>query len=99
MKKSVLIIIGTLVLIGCSRWSVKLYPDLVETEKPLVARCKLLGMVNETADAGNPVPLAATENMILRVRERAGDLGASHIVWLHQTATSAAAEAYQCPLR
>ncbi len=86
-----------LVITGCTQWFVEPFPDLIETEKQLVAECKMLGIVAETAAAENPFPLAAKENMILRVRERAGILGASHIVWLHKTATSATAEAYQCP--
>jgi hypothetical protein len=82
---------------ACTQWFVEPYPDLLETEKKLVSACKMVGVISETADAGNPFAAAARQNMILRVRERAGMLGATHIVWLHRTATSAAAEAYRCP--
>ena len=85
-----------LFLTACTAWFVEPYPDLVETEKPLVADCSLVGVVTETADAANPISLAAQTNMVLKVRERAGMLGATHIVWLHKTATMATAEAYQC---
>lgn len=87
----------TLLLNACSHWFMEPYPDVIETEKQLVEGCKLLGVIAETADAGNPFPAAAETNMVLRVRERAGQLGATHIVWLHQTGTMATAEAYQCP--
>ena len=86
-----------LMIVSCSQWFVEPYPDLMETEKNLVSACKMVGVIAETADAGNPFAYAATLNMRLRVRERAGMLGATHIVWLHKTATSAAAEAYRCP--
>jgi hypothetical protein len=84
------------ILTACPHWFVEPYPDLIETEKQLVTGCNFLGLVVETADAANPFSLAAETNMVLRVRERAGQLGATHIVWLHKTATTATAEAYQC---
>ena len=85
-----------LFMTACPHWFVEPYPDLVETEKQLVADCDFLGVVTETADAANPFSLAAETNMVLQVRERAGQLGATHIVWLHKTGTMAAAEAYRC---
>ena len=91
-------VIFGLLTVSCSQWFVEPYPDLIETEKKLVSACEMVGVIAETANAGNPFALAAKQNMILRVRERAGLLGATHIVWLHQTAISATAEAYRCPL-
>jgi hypothetical protein len=96
MRYAIAIIGLVLTLTGCPQWFVEPYPNLIETEKPMVADCRFLGMISETADAGNPFPLAAETNMVLRVRERAGQMGATHIVWLHKTATMAAAETYRC---
>jgi len=97
MRYSLMVVGLTLALNACSHWFVDPYPDLVETEKQLVQNCALLGVVAETADAANPFSAAAGINMVLRVRERAGQLGATHLVWLHQTDTMATAEAYRCP--
>ena len=87
------------VLLGasCTKRYADPYPDLVETEKELVSNCKMIGVIAEMANAGNPFGFDAKQRMILRVRQRAGTLGATHIVWLHKTDTSSAAEAYQCP--
>lgn len=83
---------------GCSyHWFEEPYPDILEAERQQVDGCTMLGVVSETADAANPWSLAARQNMILKVRERAGQLGATHIVWLHQTSNMAAAQAYDCP--
>ena len=97
MRSFLCVVIFGLLTTGCSQWFVEPYPDLMETEKKLVSACEMVGIIAETADAGNPFALAAKQNMILRVRERAGMLGATHIVWLHRTATAATAEAYRCP--
>ena len=96
MRYVMMIFCVCLTLTSCPHWFVEPYQDLIETEKQLVAGCNYLGLVGETADAANPFSLAAETNMVLRVRERAGQLGATHIVWLHKTGTMATAEAYQC---
>ncbi|MGD8833711.1 MAG: hypothetical protein PVJ84_08190 [Desulfobacteraceae bacterium] len=83
---------------GCSRHVYhEPYPDLLEAEKQQVTDCTMLGVVSETADAANPWSLAAEQNMIFRVRERAGQLGATHLVWLHRSDTMATAQLYHCP--
>ena len=83
---------------GCSHhWVQEPYPDILEAEKPQIAGCTMLGILSETADAANPWSFAAKGNMIFKVRERAGQLGATHIVWLHKTGNMATAEAYDCP--
>ena len=97
MRYKTAVVVLTLLLSACSHWFVEPYPDVVETESQLVKGCELLSVVTEIADAGNPFPAAARANMVLRVRERAGQLGATHIVWLHKTNTMATAEAYRCP--
>jgi hypothetical protein len=82
---------------GCSyHWFEESYPDILEAEKQQVDGCALLGVISETADAANPWSFAAKQNMIFIVRERAGQLGATHIVWLHRTASMGTAEAYNC---
>ena len=87
-----------LIGLGCTNRIYDPYPDLMETEKALVGGCEQIAVINETADAGNVLAFDATEKMLIRVRDRAGLLGATHIVWLHRTSHSAAAEAYRCPI-
>jgi hypothetical protein len=53
-------------------------------------------MLAETADAADPFDIWAAQSMYKRIRDRALDLSATHIVWLHKTDHSAAAEAYRC---
>jgi hypothetical protein len=72
------------------------YAQLTETQPQLVAGCDMLSMVAETANAERLFPYFARKEMIKRVKARAVELGATHIVWLHQTNESAAAEAYRC---
>ncbi len=98
MKYLILLPLFFTTLWGCSyHWFQDPYPDILEAEKEQVSGCAMLGVVSETADAGNPIPIAAKQNMIFKVRERAGQLGATHIVWLHKTSHMATAEAYDCP--
>ncbi len=70
---------------------------LAEVEAPWVVDCTRVGVINETADAGDPFPFSATQKMIRRVKARAVQLGATHLVWLHKTRLSGSAEAYRCP--
>jgi len=98
MRYLILLSLFLLPLWGCSYHLVEEpYPDILEAEKQQVNGCAMLGVVSENADAGNPISIAAKQNMIFKVRERAGQLGATHIVWLHKTSNMATAEAYDCP--
>ena len=98
MRFIIMLILLLTSLWGCSyHWFEEPYPDILEAERQQVTGCILLGVVSETADAANPWSIAAKQNMIFRVRERAGQLGATHIVWLHKTGSMATAEAYDCP--
>lgn len=73
------------------------FPNLVETQPQLVAGCDMLGTVTETADADRISDRMAKRAMLNKVRERATQLGATHLVWLHRTDASATAQAYRCP--
>ncbi|MBI5895236.1 MAG: hypothetical protein HZB24_04230 [Desulfobacterales bacterium] len=69
---------------------------MAETQPQRVAGCDRLAMVAENADADKLFPYFARKEMVKRVKARAVELGATHIVWLHQTNGSAAAEVYRC---
>ena len=91
--KSILAIVvpvAMLCLTGCAQF------ELVETQAPLVGGCRRLGMISETADAEHLSAFMARREMENRARERAFQMGATHIVWLHRTASSAALQAYWC---
>lgn len=98
MKRMLAVALTGLFLCGCSyHWFEEPYPHILEAEKRQVTACNMIGVVSETADAANPLSFAAKQNMIFKVRERAGQMGATHLVWLHKTGTMASAEIYQCP--
>ncbi|MCJ8499694.1 hypothetical protein [Desulfatitalea alkaliphila] len=69
---------------------------LVDSSPAMVAECRFLGMVTETADAGQVSVFWARRSMLRAVTNRAAQLGATHLVWLHRTDNSAAAQAYHC---
>jgi hypothetical protein len=69
---------------------------LIETQEPLMTGCSMLGVISETANAGIVSAYAAKRLMLNRVQERALQLGATHIVWLHRTDHAAAARTFRC---
>ena len=85
-------------LTGCAQFQ-NAYPELIETQASLVQGCQQLGMVSETANADHLSAYMARKAMENRARERALQMGATHIVWLHSTDTSAALQAYRCELK
>jgi hypothetical protein len=90
MKLTGLIVLLMLIT-GCASQG-----TLVETQEPLVAGCRMLGVISETANAAIVSSYAARRIMLDRVEERALQLGATHIVWLHRTDHAAAARTYRC---
>ena len=92
------LIVGLLVS-GCSYFTDPFkdpYSQLSEVQAQQVLACDMLGMVAETADADKLFPYLARREMVRRVKARASQLGATHIVWMHQTNESAAAQSYRC---
>jgi hypothetical protein len=83
-------------LTSCAVWGGTGFPQLVETEAQLVGDCMMIATITETADAGNPFPIDAKVAMLKRVKSRAVQLDATHLVWLHKTYSSATAQAYRC---
>ncbi|MFZ1983522.1 MAG: hypothetical protein WAU91_03860 [Desulfatitalea sp.] len=85
-------------LTGCTHFKDP-FPQLIETQAQLVAGCDLLAVIAETADADRISAYLARREMVKRVKARAVQLGATHIVWLHSTNESATAQAYRCEKR
>jgi hypothetical protein len=97
MIRSILLALAVLSgLSACTVWRGTGYPQLVETQARMVEECVLVSTIAETASAENPFPIDAKIAMIRRVKDRAVQLGATHLVWLHQTYASATAQAYRC---
>lgn len=71
-------------------------PDLVEAEAAQVAGCRKLGVISDTADAGNLSAYDAAYRMVANIKTRAVRVGATHIVWLRKSELSATAAIYQC---
>ena len=97
MKSIVIALTFFLTMVSCSLWKQKDTSGLMETQWQLVVNCEKLGVVSGTADAGYPICAYATRRMIKQVEKQALELGGTHIVWLHKTKTSAAADVYRCP--
>jgi hypothetical protein len=94
MRMPLLIITAAVGLMGCAAGSVS---GPVATQTPLIEHCERLGFLTEKADAGHLSAFLAKHAMVRKVENRAIQLGATHIVWVHQTDHSAAARAYRCP--
>ncbi len=93
------IILGLVLLVGlsaCAVWRGTGYSQLIETEAQMVGDCILVATITDTANAVNPFPIDAKVAMIRRIKDRAVQMDATHIVWLHKTYSSAAAQAYRC---
>jgi hypothetical protein len=87
----------SMLLAGCVYADQRRLAHIHETQRQLLAGCTSLGVLSETTDAGNPFTFYAERRMLVTVKQRAARLGATHIVWLHKTSQSAAAEAFRCP--
>ncbi|MDA8141303.1 MAG: hypothetical protein M0036_21890 [Desulfobacteraceae bacterium] len=97
MKHLAVMIAAMACLTGCGHYMKDPSPQLVETQPQLVTACTMLGTISETPNADYISSYLAQREMVNKVRGRAGQLGATHIVWLHQTPYGAAAQAYRCP--
>ncbi len=95
MRSFIIILVFT-VLSGCSLWPSR-PPRIAEVEPQLVTDCHFLAVLNETADADRIIQMHAAEEMVTRIKERAVQLGATHLVWHHRTKSSASASVYFCP--
>ena len=73
-------------------------PSIIVTEAKIVSACVYLDTLSEISDMGKvQLHPKHTYDAQERVIHRAVKLGATHIVWLHNTPQGSAARAYQCP--
>jgi hypothetical protein len=98
MSKGFLIAIGLLLAtVSCARQVL-----IMDVEAPQVTGYHYIGPITETADpgridAGILKHYFDTTGIRQRIRQRAASQGATHIVWLYDYPTSAAALAYRSP--
>ena len=97
MPRLLFFILAGLLTMGCAHSKDPYDGRLTEVAPELVSGCSLINVISENANAGDPFPWLATKKMIQRVKARAVQLRATHLVWLHKTELAAAAEAYRCP--
>ena len=95
MKAMLYVLALAMGVTACAQFR-NVHPELIETQAALVEGCRRLGTISETANADYLSDFMARQAMENRVRERAVQLGATHLVWLHRTPTSAAAQAFAC---
>jgi hypothetical protein len=96
MKAFILSLALVWLLAGCTYIYKDPAPDLVEAEAAQVAGCRKLGVISDTADAGNLSAYDAAYRMVSNIKTRAVRMGATHIVWLRKSELSATAVVYQC---
>ena len=85
-------VIGILCLIAC----VKTIPAVKIAEEPMVQGCEHIATLSETTDPGRILynwRSSKHQNVII---QRAENLGATHVVWLHDYQLGSAADAYRC---
>lgn len=92
-----LVILAPILAAGCSR-----HVQLIEIEEQTVGSFRYIGAFYEGHDPArlsSPllIPYLDVTGCRRRVIERAAKAGATHLVWLYDYGTSAAAMAYQCP--
>ena len=75
------------------------YPDPIAVEEGMIHDCRYLDTISEVTDPGGIVFPAKCSNPYdgeRKVLERAGKMGASHIVWLYNYPIGSSASAYRC---
>jgi hypothetical protein len=91
-----ILMIPLLMAAACTRYQPR--PSIAVAEEKMVAGCVYLDTLSENSDMGKTqLHPKYTYDAQERVIKRAVRLGATHIVWLHNYPSGAAAVAYQCP--
>jgi hypothetical protein len=90
--KKMLWIISVLFIAACT----KTIPAVKVAEESMVQGCEIVATISETTDPGRPLDNYRPAEHQDRVLERAGNLGATHIVWVYDYRVGSAAVAYRC---
>ena len=75
------------------------FPDIIVAEENMVLNCRYLDTVSEISDPGKvifPFKYNNPYDAESKVMERAGNMGASHIVWMHNYPVGSSADLYRC---
>ena len=75
------------------------FPDIIVAEENMVLNCRYLDTVSEISDPGKvifPFKYNNPYDAESKVMERAGNMGASHIVWMHNYPVGSSAAVYRC---
>jgi hypothetical protein len=85
-------VIGSLLLFAC----VKTIPAVKVAEEPMVEGCAHIATLTETTDPGRVLDNYRPTEHQAEILRRAENLGATHVVWLHDYRIGSAANAYRC---
>jgi hypothetical protein len=91
MKKE-LWVIGILCLVACA----KTIPAVKVAEEPMVEGCTHIATLTENTDPGRVLDNYRPPEHQDEILRRAENLGATHVVWLHDYRVGSAADAYRC---
>ena len=75
------------------------FPNLVIAEVGMVETCAYLDTISETSDPGKPVTNYKHYKYYdgeMKVLERAGNMGATHLVWQYNYPIGSSGAAYRC---
>ena len=75
------------------------FQNLVVAEEGMVQNCSYLDTISEMSDPGKPIinyKYYKYYDGELKVLERADNMGATHLVWLHNSAICSSGSAYRC---
>ncbi len=95
-----LVVLGLVVLTGCALPTSQLALSVKAADEPMVAQCEYLDEVTGWSGWGNLAQDAGMTNARNQARERAAELGATHVVWRGLTggySPNVVARAYRCP--
>jgi hypothetical protein len=96
MRQLFILTMVLLMVAACTKYRPR--PSIAVAEEKMVSGCVYLDTLSENSDMGKiQLHPKHTYDAQERVIDRAVRLGATHIVWLHNYPSGAAAMAYQCP--
>jgi hypothetical protein len=90
--KTLILMASILFIAGCA----KTIPAVKIAEESMVRDCVYVATLSETADPGRRLDNYRSPEHEEAVLERAGNLGATHVVWVYDFRIGSAAVAYRC---
>ena len=83
---------GILFIMAC----MKTIPAVKVAEEPMVRGCKHIATLSQITDTGRILHNLRPAGHQEEILKRAENLGATHVVWLHDYRLGSAADVYRC---